>query len=243
MGKKLGLFSVAALLPTLLFAGHAVMPTSAWSGLDVGLALGSATGNGRLTYTNHNLYNTLGAELLGNHAFSNSLTSFTGGATLAYRFPVGPVLLGLEGRALTTNMDKTESSVMFPASDTTRERLRFLSDITVQLGLPYKQFLGYIGAGWAGADTQTTIDTTLGDGRASSSIWLNGWALNAGVNYRFTQHFYAGVEYGFNRLYVKNQTVSCPNCGEGVGLGSPNVHGRFNVQTWMAKVGYVFGAH
>ncbi|PIQ43907.1 MAG: hypothetical protein COV52_02965 [Gammaproteobacteria bacterium CG11_big_fil_rev_8_21_14_0_20_46_22] len=230
----------AFLLPTSLLA-QSVSGADSWAGFHVGATLGGAWGNANLRYTNANYFNTLGPTVLGNTMFSGRYRSAIAGASLGYNIPIKKFILGLDASAASSNLTRKQRNAYFPGIDYQRININFLSNITLDLGLPCKKALFYIGGGFAGANMKMTQTTSVENIRASSSAWLNGWVMKTGINYKLSPHLYTGVAYSFNRLTLSTHSISCANCGSGEGYGTPKVHGHANVQTVSVNLSYLFG--
>lgn len=236
---KLALASLI-FLPTTLLA-QSINTATSWSGLHLGAILGGGWGNTRLRYTNANYFNTLGPTVVGNTMLSNRYRNAVAGASLGYNIPMKKLILGLDGSALLSNLASKQISPYFPSIDYARANINFLSNITLDLGLPCNRALFYVGAGWAGANMKLVNTTSAENIRASSSVWLNGWVAKTGINYKLSPHLYTGIAYSFNRLTLGTHSISCANCGSGEGYGTPKVHGHANLQIVAINLSYLFG--
>jgi len=66
--------------------------------------------------------------------------------------------------------------------------------------------------------------------------WANGYVAGAGLEYALTNRVVLGVGYSHVGLFINDQGMSCPACGVGVGLGTPDVDGDVNIDKVGARL-------
>ena len=240
-GGLLGYASAAffVLTATASASPPAPMPLGPqWAGFYAGGEVGGAWSKFDWTYTNPNYYNTLGALLLGSD-FSHSASNAIGGAFAGYNFQTGPWVYGVEISVAASNLERTKPSPFFPA-DTYTSKLDWLTTATGRAGYAFGKWLVYANGGYAGANVKLTLFAPTGSVRAEDSFWANGWTIGGGLDYMLNNSITLGVVYSYVDLSVDGQSINCPLCGTGVGLGTPVVDGDIRVQSVMARLSYLF---
>ena len=211
-----------------------------WAGFYAGGEVGGAWSNLDWTFTNPNYFNTLGAALLGSD-FSHSANGVIGGAFAGYNFQTGPWVLGVELSATGANLKREEPSPFFPVSDTYTPKISWLATATGRVGYTWDRWLVFAKGGWAGADVGLTLNDATAGVRADLKTWANGWTAGVGVEYMLREGISLGVVYDYVDLGIDGKTVTCPNCGTGVGFGTPIINGDIRVQSVMARLSFYLG--
>lgn len=225
-----------------LFAGGPdIQPaTNNWSGFYVGGEFGGGWAHGYWRLTNNNYFNTLGAALVGRD-FNAKTGSVIGGIDVGANYQTGHLLLGLSGSGLASGFRKDFASPFFPNLDTFKYKLHWLSTAEGRLGYANEHWLTYATGGYAGGDLYLELHSPDSGGvTAKSSEWRNGWTTGVGVDYRLSRHTSLGAAYHFIRLKMDNETIGCPNCGTGVGFGTPKADGHVDVSRIVGKFNYLF---
>ncbi len=140
-------------------------------------------------------------------------------------------------------MQQERASPLFPNSDTTTNRINWLTTGTGRLGYAWDRWLVFAKGGWAGADVKLQLRDEVAGVRASASPWVNGWTVGGGAEYMLCDGISLGVGYDFVDLSTGNETVTCPNCAgpPGVpGFGTPIADGDIKVQSVMVRLNYLF---
>lgn len=211
-----------------------------WDGFYTGGELGSAGSKLHWTYTNPNYFNTLGAKLRGSD-FSHSASGAIGGAFAGYNFQTGPWVLGVELSATGTNLKREEASPFFSSTDVYTSKIRWLAAATGRVGYTRDRWLVFAKGGWAGADVELTLRDTSAGVNADSKTWANGWTVGFGTEYMLREGISFGIVYDYVDLSIDGKTMTCPNCGTGVGYGTPIINSDIRVQSVMARLSFYLG--
>ncbi len=207
-----------------------------WGGFYAGGELGGAWSRFDWSATNANYFNTLGPILLGTAFDQSAKGSVIGGGFIGYNFQSGPWVYGIEFSGSASGLAVTSASPYFPATDTYTSKVKWLATVTGRVGYAWDRWLVYVKGGWAGGDMQFTIYDSAAGVRADTDTWANGWTVGVGADYMLTNRVALGVVYDYADLSVSGATVTCPNCGTGVGFGTPVVDGDIRVQSVMARL-------
>lgn len=230
--------SVIPFLLLLCSSAYAEQPAR-WDGFFIGLEAGGVWNDSDWTYDNANWYNTAGPVLLGSD-FESSTSGVAGGAFLGFNHQAGPLILGVEGSVLDADLFTAFYSPFYPTEDKYNIKTSYFVMAKARIGYPFYQWLIYINGGWAGGPADLTLKDTVHDIKASSSPWVNGWTVGAGLSYKLSQYFSAGLAYDFIQLNMNNESISCDACGTGVGFGTPIVSGDISTQAWTIRMSYFF---
>ncbi len=207
-----------------------------WAGFYAGGEVGGAWSRFDWSATNGNYFNTVGPILLGTAFDQSAKGSVIGGGFLGYNFQSGPWVYGIEFSGTASGLAVTNVSPYFPATDTYTSKIKWLATATGRVGYAWDRWLVYVKGGWAGADVQFTIYDSAALVRADTDTWANGWTVGIGADYMLTDRVALGVVYDYADLSVGGATVTCPNCGTGVGFGTPVVDGHIRLQSVMARL-------
>lgn len=236
---KTSLRILLLLTSTQINAGTMGESETGWDGLYLSGQLGGAWANQDWKYTNPNYFNTVGARLLGtDFSFQNS--NIAGGGNLGFNYLMDNWLLGIEGALTATNLKPVINSPFFP-TDKYKSEVKALGTLKGRLGYAMDDWLFNINGGGAWVDTSLTLlDPQAGIKASSSNQWKSGWVAGLGVDKKIISNLSVGLGYDYSKVSVNNQTLSCPLCGTGVGLGAPAVKGNLKIQTLMARCSYLF---
>lgn len=210
-----------------------------WDGFYLGGQAGEAWNKAQWTYDNANYFNTLGDVFLGDH-FESNAHGFIGGGYVGYGHYAGPLIFGLEGSFLGTDVQSTFSSPFFPGEDEYTVDLQYVATVKARIAIPAKDWLVYLNGGWAGGSLDLTYNDTFNPVKANSTEWANGWTVGAGLEYMLFQHLSIGILYDYFQLYLNDTSISCAGCGTGVGNGAPEVDGNIKTQVLTARGTYYF---
>lgn len=235
--KHSAIFSLFIALVSVYSAAVA-MRANPWGRGYMGLQGGKAWTHFNWEYKNANYFNTFGSTLLGTN-FHQDTNGLIGGGNLGYNYQVGSFLVGFNGAYQGTDINTTIDNPFF-ITDRVTSNLRSIASFTGRLGYAYGDFMAYLGGGYAGGNTRFKVADAGSMIDAAASQWANGWTLGAGGEYLVVNDTSIGLAYDYTRLKLNNRTVSCPNCGAGIGLGTPVVDGTINTQSVMLKLNYYF---
>jgi outer membrane immunogenic protein len=213
--------------------------TSQWSGFYTGGELGAASADFDWQYKNANFFNTGGPVLRGTD-FNHDDSSVIGGIFAGYNYQTNPWVVGVEISAAATDLNESGPSPFFPLIDTYTTQLDWLAKVTGRAGYTWDRWLVYAKGGWAGADVELTLNFPAGPVRANTNEFASGWTAGIGVDYMLYDNVTLGLVYDYVDLSIDNETVTCPACGVGVGLGTPVVDGDINIHSIMIRLGFLF---
>lgn len=210
-----------------------------WEGFYINGQLGMGEDRGHAKFTNANFFNTLGPTLLGAH-FNHNTQGVVGGGALGYHYQSDYFVAGIEGGAISTNCKKSYRSPFFPATDVYTSHLQYIANAKIRIGYACESLLTFITGGWAGGNTILNLNDTSSSAKAKLTQWTNGWTVGIGFDCKFAERLSMGLAYDYTYLKYNNKKASCPNCGIGVGLGSPQIDNNFDVQTLTLRLNYFF---
>jgi len=189
-------------------------PTSIdWTGWYVGVQLGGAFGNA----------SGLSA--------SPKPAGIIGGGQFGVNWMRDSFLLGAE-------MDFAGMDLASSATDgagfTHRVSAHWLSLITGRAGFAVNQFLFYAKGGFAFGSERNTVVNPAGMLADSGTTTQTGWTVGGGVEYAFTPHWSARLEYDFVDLPSHGIVLTGPT------LGSQPANIDFTIQKLVGGVNYRF---
>lgn len=204
-------------------------PSCCWTGFYIGGRAGGGWKRSRVKFKNDNHFDSLGSR----YSFRDN--GFVGGGALGYNYQWSSIVVGVEGEILGTDFSKTRRNSSLPDSHRFSSRLHWIADAKVRVGWAWDCFLPFITGGWAGGDVRLKLRDTLNDVSSSSSKWVNGWTVGAGVEYKLYSCLSLGIAYEYIQLDY-NRRLSCRNCV----LAAPRVDHCFRVQTVLFSINYLF---
>ena len=211
MRKIFGALLVFAALPVA--SGNAAdMPLKAppvaaavynWTGFYLGGEVGG--GWARSTITNVDPSGGFPAGFINNPM---STSGILGGGYAGYNYQFNNFVIGIDGYYDAANLTGSATDVSPTTGNISvkNERMKWDSAITGRLGIANNNWLFFMKGGWAWAGfssigvTTTAGGAAVGSGRSSDT--RNGGTVGVGVEYGFTPHWSAKLEYD----YVKFQT-------------------------------------
>lgn len=211
-----------------------------WQGIYLGGHLGGAWSDIDWHFIQPNIFNTLGPTVLTTE-FNHDDSSLAGGAQLGANYQIDHWILGIEGTWTRTNLKDSTLSPDFPETDTFSSKSDWYATLAGRLGYTYGRWLAYVSGGWAFGETELRLKSTFGGYiEAYSNFHVNGWTVGAGIDYQLMPCLLLGVNYQYIDLKDRNQSITCPNCGVGVGLGTPVMDTDMNVHSLMVRLSYFF---
>lgn len=234
----IGLLSISLSMNVLAGEMGAVQTLPLWNGLYLGGQLGGAWARQSWHYNNYNYFNTIQTELLGTN-FNFNAQNVIGGGYLGWNYQATTAwLLGVEGSFSGSRLNREIDSPFF-ATDRYTSSMNEMGAIKGRVGYSYAQWLPYVTGGWASGNTSLTLASAPYGVLGTTTPWNNGWIAGAGIEYRATSKLALGLSYDYWSIALNNQSMLCPNCGVGVGNGTPLLNGDFKTQAVMARITYL----
>jgi outer membrane immunogenic protein len=172
-----------------------------WGGLYIGGSVGGA-------WTDMSFTRDFPAFVGAPRSIGTDPSSWIGGGHIGLQHQFGPWVLGVEGTLSGGDFDS--ASLRDPAFPTIRHKtdVNYLMTATAKLGYAFdSHWLGYVKAGYAGADVEIqTLQTVNGNGLTSSKH-EHGWTVGVGLDYMLFDGVMVGVNYDYVRLDLSNRTA------------------------------------
>ena len=165
-----------------------------WTGLYVGGQIGGVWAHDSGSIVNP------GIPVAINVPFAIDASGVIGGGHIGYNWQFGQWVLGVEGSADWTNLNK-DSIVgvcpLFCAFTNTKSDWR--GSARGRAGWAFDRFLVYATGGWAVAHITNTYNTTpFGGGFASISRTQNGWTAGGGIDYAIDKNWSLLAEFRYS---------------------------------------------
>jgi outer membrane immunogenic protein len=237
----------AADLPVKSSPYIAPAPVWSWTGFYIGGHVGAGWGTTSATLDASSLSPPAPPGFLsGSIPLTNiSSSGFLGGVQLGYNYQVSPLfVVGIEGDFAWADINGDGPCTVFGGlSFSCKGTANWIGDITGRVGLAYDRLLLYVKGGWAWSDNDYDASGTLpifGPGgvsiSGSASETRSGGLLGFGIEYAFTQHWTAKIEY--NYIDFGTDTITIPISITGVGGGiSLNPSVAIDERINLVKVG------
>lgn len=208
-----------------------------WSGFYLGAEAGWAFSafDDDWRFTNPNYFNTLGATTLGSK-FGFSPDGFIGGGLGGYNLQSGNWVFGAEIGIDGTFYEDKKPSRYFPTLDTFKTEVDWIATVAGRLGYASGRWFAYAKGGYAGGDVELRLTSPTAGVAAKLDSWANGYVAGAGLEYALSDRVVLGVGYSHVGLFINDQGMSCPACGVGVGLGTPDVDADVNIDKVGARL-------
>jgi outer membrane immunogenic protein len=229
-------FNISALAADLPARQAAVVPAEAtanapafsWTGFYFGGELGWVRANPKYTP---------GAAISGAPAVASSLpVSDKNGAIYGflagYSYQVDQFVFGVEGDLTGWTVGEVRSAPVFGEFITAKSK--WGGSIRGRFGYAVDHALLYINGGVAFASNKTYVPTTgysIGD---SGTLW--GWTLGGGLDYAFTNHWFAGLEYRYTQY--ESKTITFPASFQNLGI--VGFKQELNTNQVTVRLGYKF---
>jgi outer membrane immunogenic protein len=210
-----------------------------WSGFYIGGQLGGAWSSTDWNQTNPNYFNTLGATVLGTKSSFES-SSAIGGIFGGGNVMLGHWVFGIEGEYNGVGLSDSRPSPFFPAIDTYSAKVDWLAALEGRVGYSWDNWLVYGRGGWAAGGIKMQLSSPAAGVTATKDTWADGWTIGGGAEYLFGRNIVLGLEYEYTKLDTHGETIACPACGTGVGLGTPIVSTDIGINSVMARASYLF---
>jgi len=208
----IGMLSTSALaadLPSAKGPALYAAPIFTWAGFYAGVNGGYAYS--KMTTTDQDYYSYIGSRDL-------TKSGFTGGGQIGYNFQMGAFVYGLEADASYVG----GSRKVVGYSDSFSFKAGFLGTVRGRVGLAIDRALLYVTGGLAYGSTKNGYGLYNDNGGAHYSGWAEtatssgtsvGYALGAGLEYAFSDHWTARVEGLYSNLGRKTVLCNPKYCG------------------------------
>lgn len=226
-------------------------PPYQWTGCYVGLnGGGGGSGSSFKTAVDPGTY--LGAadaaEVSNDGTGSHNSSNFLGGGQAGCNLQNGTVVYGLEAdfdyfHDTTSFFNNTNTLPVLGVPFVVGQSLttNYLATVRPRIGIAADRNLAYLTGGVAFTDAHYTESYSDGSappgvGTASASKFLTGWAVGAGWEYAWTNHWTVRFEYLFSNFGTTSAlgTIAEP------GVGSNSLHGSGDLVIQVARAGMNF---
>jgi outer membrane immunogenic protein len=177
-----------------------VAPYYNWSGFYLGAHIGGGWSD--MSYLNTANTTAFGDIVPADGRFNHDASGVVGGGQVGFNWQTGNIVFGLEASFSGTGIEGGFTSPVGTADDQFRTSVRTLFLGTGRLGYAFNNWMVYVTGGYAGADVRARVSDVVGPnvGAGSSSQWLSGYTIGAGLEYAFTQNLSLGLQYNFVEL-------------------------------------------
>ena len=226
--SALSLSASAADLPARVepVAPVAYVPPFTWTGFYVGGELGWIQTDPRYT---------TGVLLLGTPFAVTSGSDRNGlsyGVLGGYNYQVGQLVLGIEGDFAGWTVGKIRYTAV--TGDFLTAHSKWGGSIRGRLGYAVDHALFYLTGGAAFISNETSIPTTgISIGGDGAQV---GWTAGGGLDYAFTNNWFAGIEYRYSQYQSKTFTYPIPV----LNLGLIGFRQELSSNQLTARIGYKF---
>jgi len=170
-----------------------------WSGIYAGLDLGAASGQvNALDITQPNGGFFTDEVPAGTEGFSFNAGSIAAGAHAGAQYQWQQLVFGGEVTFGGTGISDKIVSPYFPDSDTETGSIGRFATAVGRVGYAFDHFMIYGKAGYAGGEVgfrAHDADSLAIPVTYQQSVWQNGYALGAGVDYALTDTLSVGIDY------------------------------------------------
>jgi outer membrane immunogenic protein len=205
----------------------AYVPAFSWTGLYLGGELGWIRTDPE--YTTGVLL--LGAPFVVSPATSNK-NGLSYGLLAGYNYQAGNWVLGVEGEL----QGWTVGNIRYTAvtGDFLTAHSKWGGSVRGRLGFAADHALFYVTGGAAFASLETSVPLTGISVGGDGTRW--GWTAGAGIDYAFTNNWFAGIEYRYSRFEPRNFTYPIPI----LNLGLVGFRQEMNNSQVSLRAGYKF---
>jgi outer membrane immunogenic protein len=151
------------------------------------------------------------------------------GGTIGGNYQVGQIVVGIEADGAWSNINRTETDIIFGVPLTLQDKIQAFGSVTGRLGFAAQNVMIYGKGGYAWMDNKisaSALGITL-----SEDHFHSGWTVGGGVEYAFAGTWSVKGEYMYARYF--NQTYLAA-------LGGVTL--AADVHTVKAGINYRFGA-
>jgi outer membrane immunogenic protein len=174
-------------------------PPFTWTGFYVGGNIGGAWATSTLT------------DNLNGVSFDTDHSGFIGGGQVGFNYQTSNLVLGVEWDFDWTSIGETGNGVFVPLLGATLQASAdtdWVTTLAARVGLTSDRWLVFVKLGGGWVHNSASITNLATGAVASTSDTRGGWLVGAGVEYPFTSHWTAKLEYDF--LGLQDRTVTRP---------------------------------
>lgn len=143
-------------------------------------------------------------------SFAFEPSGVAGGGQLGYQHQFGRWVVGAEVAGTWADLNETQVSPYFPASDTVSLRISPILTATARLGYAWDRWLIYAKGGYAGANVElNAFDSILGVGLRNNDHWVSGYTVGAGLEYALFEGVRVGIDYSY--IDLQSETLIASN--------------------------------
>jgi len=144
-----------------------------------------------------------------------------GGVYGGYNYQINQFVVGIDGDYSWAGLNGSSSTLGVPVAATgctvgpcitnDTDKVKWIATVTGRLGYAANNWLlfakgGWAGAGFSGTETNFSVATITANGTNSST--RNGWTIGTGVEYGFTPHWSAKLEYDYLKFNGANYNTT-----------------------------------
>jgi outer membrane immunogenic protein len=187
-----------------------------WSGFYIGVHGGFATADVDWT-VNEPLPGSIGTLAAKGTKVGNELNDWLWGGHVGFNLQKGRWVFGIEGawskmeaedKSIDANAVVPVQGGTFFEKDTFATKIDNLVMVTGRVGYAWDNWLGYVKAGWARAEIETSFRLefvafpvmAVADLRASTEEKHDGWTMGVGVETQINRNVIFGIEYNYIAL-------------------------------------------
>lgn len=166
---------------------------------------------------------------------SENLSGILGGGYAGYNYQMNNIVVGIDGFYDGADLTGSGRDVSVVNGDiaTHSPRMDWLASVAGRIGYAQNNllFFGRGGWAWAGFNSSTTTTTALGAlaSTTTASGTRDGWTLGAGIEYGFTPHWSAKLEYDYVRFDTANYSVTTTSAAGVVATPSRSTTSDLNI--------------
>jgi len=209
-----------------------------WSGFYLGAAVGGAFGTSTLNVNGATIEDKISTPFAASGA--PSLSGFLVGGYAGINYQFDSVVIGAESDFTGT---WANGNVNDAAGNNLQTKVFWTASLTGRLGYAFDRLLIYVKGGPGFAYDRDYV--TVGFHQGSGGTYQIGWTAGGGVDYAFTEHWIARLEYDYFKfstskslLFSESSAACRPALGSSCITGNGTV--GFNLSEAKAAIAYKF---
>jgi outer membrane immunogenic protein len=137
-----------------------------------------------------------------------------GGAYAGYNYQISQFVVGIDGDYTWANLTGHATDVSIVNADIASESnsIRWIATVTGRVGYAMNNLLIFAkgGGAWAGFNATSVTNTPGGAfvAQTTSSETRNGWTVGGGLEWGFTPHWSAKIEYDYVKFATANFSIN-----------------------------------